>query len=81
MTTTILGFKLSMPIMIAPTAMQKMAHPEGEKHIFHQDLCHSTLYISLIMMLTPFLNAGEYATARAASAAGTIMVDFLTWLI
>ncbi|KAJ7014633.1 peroxisomal (S)-2-hydroxy-acid oxidase-like [Populus alba x Populus x berolinensis] len=33
-----------MPIMIAPTAMQKMAHPEG-----------------------------EYATARAASAAGTIM--------
>ncbi|KVH93191.1 Aldolase-type TIM barrel [Cynara cardunculus var. scolymus] len=44
MATTILGFKISMPIMIAPTAMQKMAHPEG-----------------------------EYATARAASAAGTIM--------
>ncbi|CAO2823397.1 unnamed protein product [Amaranthus hypochondriacus] len=30
MTTTILGFNISMPIMIAPTAMQKMAHPEGE---------------------------------------------------
>lgn len=30
MTTTILGFKISMPIMIAPTAMQKMAHPEGK---------------------------------------------------
>ncbi|KAJ4975649.1 hypothetical protein NE237_000755 [Protea cynaroides] len=44
MTTSVLGFKISMPIMIAPTAMQKMAHPEG-----------------------------EYATARAASAAGTIM--------
>ncbi|XP_022715521.1 peroxisomal (S)-2-hydroxy-acid oxidase-like isoform X1 [Durio zibethinus] len=44
MTTTVLGFKISMPIMIAPTAMQKMAHPEG-----------------------------EYATARAASDAGTIM--------
>ncbi|KAK9025511.1 hypothetical protein V6N11_038377 [Hibiscus sabdariffa] len=44
MTTTVLGFKISMPIMLAPTAMQKMAHPEG-----------------------------EYATARAASAAGTIM--------
>ncbi|KAL6529772.1 Lactoylglutathione lyase [Orobanche gracilis] len=42
--TTVLGFKISMPIMIAPTAMQKMAHPEG-----------------------------ECATARAASAAGTIM--------
>ncbi|KAG4213214.1 hypothetical protein ERO13_A01G041100v2 [Gossypium hirsutum] len=44
MTTTVLGFNISMPIMIAPTAFQKMAHPEG-----------------------------EYATARAASAAGTIM--------
>ncbi|NP_001242385.1 peroxisomal (S)-2-hydroxy-acid oxidase GLO5-like [Glycine max] len=44
LTTTVLGFKISMPIMIAPTAMQKLAHPEG-----------------------------ELATARAASAAGTIM--------
>lgn len=44
LTTTVLGYKISMPIMLAPTAMQKMAHPEG-----------------------------EYATARAASAAGTIM--------
>ncbi|KAG0541663.1 hypothetical protein BDA96_02G036300 [Sorghum bicolor] len=44
MTTTVLGFKISMPIMVAPTAMQKMAHPDG-----------------------------EYATARAAAAAGTIM--------
>ncbi|XP_059070025.1 glycolate oxidase 1-like [Cryptomeria japonica] len=42
--STMLGFKISMPIMIAPTAMQKMAHPDG-----------------------------ELATARAASAAGTIM--------
>ncbi|MED6219413.1 Lactoylglutathione lyase [Stylosanthes scabra] len=44
LTTTVLGFKISMPIMIAPTAMQKMAHPQG-----------------------------ELATARAASAAGTVM--------
>jgi len=29
MTTTVLGFKISMPIMVAPTAMQKMAHPDG----------------------------------------------------
>ncbi|KAI3695327.1 hypothetical protein L1987_78322 [Smallanthus sonchifolius] len=44
LTTTVLGFKISMPIMIAPASMQKMAHPDGEN-----------------------------ATARAASAAGTIM--------
>ncbi|KMZ61496.1 L-lactate dehydrogenase (cytochrome) [Zostera marina] len=30
MTTNIMGFKISMPIMVAPTAMQKMAHPDGE---------------------------------------------------
>lgn len=42
--TTILGLNVSMPIMIAPTAMQKMAHPEG-----------------------------EFAIARAASSASTIM--------
>lgn len=30
LSTTVLGYKISMPIMVAPTAMQKMAHPEGE---------------------------------------------------
>uniref|UniRef100_A0A0D9W9Q9 Signal recognition particle 14 kDa protein n=1 Tax=Leersia perrieri TaxID=77586 RepID=A0A0D9W9Q9_9ORYZ len=30
MSTSILGYKISMPIMIAPTALHKMAHPEGE---------------------------------------------------
>jgi (S)-2-hydroxy-acid oxidase len=44
LTTNVLGSRISMPIMIAPTASHKMAHPEG-----------------------------EYATARAASAADTIM--------
>jgi 4-hydroxymandelate oxidase len=44
LTTTILNQKVSMPILIAPTAFHRLAHPEG-----------------------------EIATARAASAAGTIM--------
>ncbi|KAL5977466.1 Lactoylglutathione lyase [Asimina triloba] len=50
MTANILGYKIPMPIMIAPTAMLKMAHPE--------ELNFAT---------------GECGTARAASAAGTIM--------
>ncbi|KAI4371838.1 hypothetical protein MLD38_010140 [Melastoma candidum] len=44
MATVVLGFKISMPIMVAPAAFQRLAHPDG-----------------------------ELATARAASAAGTIM--------
>lgn len=51
MSTTVLGFKISMPIMIAPTAMQKMAHPEGN-HCFsvilsalYRDFCDESLQI------------------------------------
>jgi 4-hydroxymandelate oxidase len=43
--TTALGRRVSMPVLIAPTAFHKMAHPDG-----------------------------ELATARAAGAAGTIMI-------
>ncbi|XP_038681876.1 peroxisomal (S)-2-hydroxy-acid oxidase GLO4-like isoform X2 [Tripterygium wilfordii] len=30
MSTNVLGYKISAPIMIAPTALHKLAHPEGE---------------------------------------------------
>ncbi|KAL5537442.1 hypothetical protein UlMin_045940 [Ulmus minor] len=30
MSTTVLGYKISAPIMIAPTSRQQLAHPEGE---------------------------------------------------
>jgi 4-hydroxymandelate oxidase len=43
--TTILGQPIDLPVMVAPMASQRMAHPDG-----------------------------ELATARAAAAAGTIMV-------
>ena len=43
--TTALGARVPMPILIAPTAFHRLAHPDG-----------------------------EVATARAAGAAGTIMV-------
>ena len=42
--TTVLGTEIALPVVIAPLAMQRLAHPDGEE-----------------------------ATARAASAAGTIM--------
>jgi 4-hydroxymandelate oxidase len=42
--TTVLGEQISLPVLIAPLAFQRMAHPDGEG-----------------------------ATARAASAAGTVM--------
>ncbi|CAL5014809.1 unnamed protein product [Urochloa decumbens] len=45
MSMSVLGYNISMPIMVAPTALHKLAHPEG-----------------------------EVASARAAAAAGTIMM-------
>jgi (S)-2-hydroxy-acid oxidase len=30
MSTSMLGYPISAPIMIAPTAMHKLAHPKGE---------------------------------------------------
>jgi isopentenyl diphosphate isomerase/L-lactate dehydrogenase-like FMN-dependent dehydrogenase len=44
-TTTVLGAEVSMPLLVAPVAFQRMAHPDGEP-----------------------------AMARAAAAAGTVMV-------
>ena len=43
--TTLLGHRISLPVIIAPTAFHRLAHPEGER-----------------------------VTARAAAAAGTIMI-------
>jgi 4-hydroxymandelate oxidase len=42
---TLLGWRVSMPVVIAPTAFHRLAHPDGER-----------------------------ATARAAAAAGTILI-------
>lgn len=33
MSTTLLGYNLSAPIIVAPTGMQKLAHPEGLVHV------------------------------------------------
>lgn len=41
--TTILGVKVSSPICVAPTAMQRMAHPEGEIATSKACARHATL--------------------------------------
>jgi (S)-2-hydroxy-acid oxidase len=41
--TTILGERVSMPLCLAPTAMQRMAHDEGEKATARASARHNTL--------------------------------------
>ncbi|KAK9702101.1 FMN-dependent dehydrogenase [Popillia japonica] len=45
LSTTILGRKISMPIGISPTAMQRMAHPEGECANARAAATHGTVFI------------------------------------
>ena len=41
LSTTILGEKVSMPLGISPTAMQRMAHPDGETANIKGTLCYN----------------------------------------
>lgn len=54
MSTTLLGEKVSMPVCVAATAMQRMAHPEGETatargetcsyRTFHPEWCNTVIH-------------------------------------
>ncbi|GJN01721.1 hypothetical protein PR202_ga19004 [Eleusine coracana subsp. coracana] len=44
MSASVLGYKISMPIMVAPTALHKLAHPEGS----------CLLPVHTIFLLEPF---------------------------
>ncbi|OMO70581.1 FMN-dependent dehydrogenase [Corchorus capsularis] len=45
LSTTVLGYKISAPIMIAPTAMHKLAHPEGEVATARAAAAHNTIMV------------------------------------
>ena len=48
MSTTILGYKISAPIIIGPTANHQLAHPEGELiYIFSHGICFSSKFNDL----------------------------------
>lgn len=71
LSTTILGYNIASPIMIAPTAMHQLAHPEG--------LCPLGWVVAWVSSVTLIPSvvlcvSGELATARAAAACNTIMV-------
>lgn len=51
MSTTILGYRLSAPIMVAPTAMHQFAHPEGLS-VFHKDLLPIFIFLFFLTSIT-----------------------------
>jgi 4-hydroxymandelate oxidase len=64
-TTTVLGTELSMPIIAAPVAYQRMAHPEGELAVARGAAAAGT-----IMCLSSFATSSAADVAAAASDGG-----------
>ncbi|RWS31199.1 hydroxyacid oxidase 1-like protein, partial [Leptotrombidium deliense] len=64
MQTTLLGSKVSMPICVSPTAMQRMAHPDGE--IATAKACQTT---NTIMTLSTIATSSIEEVANAAPSA------------
>ena len=57
--------------MIAPTSLQKLAHPEGLDTLAREWTWNIMQYLVHLYFV---LISGEIATARAAAASNTIMV-------
>jgi (S)-2-hydroxy-acid oxidase len=64
LTTSILGHRISSPICIAPTAMHRMAHPDGEKATIRAAHAHNTC-----MILSSLSTTSLEEVAAAASPA------------
>jgi 4-hydroxymandelate oxidase len=62
LSTTVLGEKVSMPLLIAPTAFQRMAHPDGEIATTKAAGCAGT-----IMTLSTLANTSIEDVAAVAS--------------
>jgi isopentenyl diphosphate isomerase/L-lactate dehydrogenase-like FMN-dependent dehydrogenase len=61
--TTVLGMELSMPIIAAPVAYQRMAHPEGEVAVAHGAAAAGT-----IMCLSSFATSTPADVGRATES-------------
>ncbi|XP_017768714.1 PREDICTED: peroxisomal (S)-2-hydroxy-acid oxidase [Nicrophorus vespilloides] len=61
LSTTILGSKISMPLGIAPTAMQKMAHPEGEMANARAAEYYETIFIQSTISTSSIEEVAEAA--------------------
>src|SRR5204862_2563955 len=60
-TTTVLGTEISMPVIVAPVALQKMAHPDGEC-----GMARAAASAGTIMTLSTIATSTPHEVAAAA---------------
>ena len=63
MATTVLGTPVSMPILVAPTAMQQLAHPDGEI-----GMARAAAQVGTLMIVSTTATIGLDAVAAATPA-------------
>ena len=61
--TDVLGFRIKTPIMIAPTAYHKLAHPEGELATARAAAVVGTIYVASTLATTSLEDVAEASTA------------------
>src|ERR687888_2806038 len=62
--TTVLGTEISMPVIVGPVALQKMAHPDGEC-----GMARAAAAAGTVMMLSTIATAAPREVAAAAPGA------------
>jgi isopentenyl diphosphate isomerase/L-lactate dehydrogenase-like FMN-dependent dehydrogenase len=62
--TTVLGTEISMPVIVAPVALQRMAHPDGEP-----GMARAAAYAGTIMTLSTIATSRPSEVAEAAPGA------------
>lgn len=60
LSVSVLGEKLSMPICVAATAMQRMAHPDGETATAKGTKKKFGFFVSITMHLECFIKVSKY---------------------
>jgi isopentenyl diphosphate isomerase/L-lactate dehydrogenase-like FMN-dependent dehydrogenase len=62
--TTVLGTEVSMPVLVAPTAIQRLAHPDGEP-----GMARAAAAAGTVMCLSTLATASPFEVAAAAPGA------------
>jgi 4-hydroxymandelate oxidase len=75
--TTLLGCRLSMPVLIGPTAFHRLAHPEGERATARAAATTGTI---MIVSMASTVAIEEVATAAREAAGGETNLWFQIYL-
>ena len=69
--TTVLGSEVSMPLLVAPTALQRLAHPDGEPGMARAAAAAGTIFTLSTLATSRPTEVAEEARRRRAGSSST----------